>query len=127
MSKSVIYWCAAAMLAVGVVLMHGLSGYWVPSLFPELQTPITEPMAGGIGVVWLFSEGVSIRDQQRWAHEEAERRRQWALQEQLRAMEQQIREEQLPEQEREWHRQYRERQREIAREARRRLGLPEEG
>jgi len=27
MSKPVIYWCAAAVLAVGVVLMHGLSGY----------------------------------------------------------------------------------------------------
>jgi hypothetical protein len=41
-------------------------------------------------------------------------------------MEQQIREEQMSEEEREWHRHYRERQAKIRREARRRLGLPEE-
>jgi hypothetical protein len=138
MSKPVIYWCAAAVLAVGVVLMHGLSGSWVPSLFPELQTPITEPIqlglgvklflmgylvlsvAGAAGVVLLFSEGMFIRDRQRWAAEREAPQR-------LSDMEQQIREEQLPEQERAWHRQYQERPREIRREARRRLGLPEEG
>ena len=116
----------------------------MPSLFPELQKPITEPIqlspgvklfliaylvlsvAGGVGVVVLFSEGMFIRDQQRWAHEEEERRRQWALREQLREMERQIREEQLPEKEREWHRQYQERQLEIRREAWQRLGLPDE-
>ena len=136
---------AAAVLAVGVVLMHGLAGSWMPALFPELQKPITEPIqlglgvklflmgylvlsvAGGAGVVLLFSEGTFIRDRQRWAHEEEVRRRQWALQEQLREMERQIREEQLPDQERAWHRQYQERQLRIRREARRRLGLPEEG
>jgi len=47
MSKPVIYWCAAAVLAVGVMLMHGFSGSWGPWLFPELQTPITEPIQYG--------------------------------------------------------------------------------
>lgn len=49
-----------------------------------------------------------------------------ALQEQLRQMEEAIREEQLSDEEREWRRQWRKRQAEIKREARRRLGLPEE-
>jgi hypothetical protein len=42
------------------------------------------------------------------------------------AMEQMIYEETLPEEPREWRRHYREQQAEITREARRRLGLPEE-
>jgi hypothetical protein len=138
MSKPMIYWCAAAVLAVGVVLMHGLAGSWMPALSPELQKPITEPIqlglvvklvlmgylilsvAGGAGVVLLFSEGVSIRDQQRWAAEREAQQR-------LFDMERQIREDQLPEQERAWHRQYRAREAAITHEARRRLGLPEEG
>jgi hypothetical protein len=144
MSKPVIYWCAAVVLAVGVVLMHVLAGSWMPALSPELQKPITEPVqlglgvklvlmgylvlsvAGAVGVVLLIGAGLSTLDQRRWDREEAERRRQWALQEQLREMERQIREEQWPEQEREWHRQYRAREAAITQEARRRLGLPEE-
>jgi hypothetical protein len=62
----------------------------------------------------------------RWQAKQAERRRQWALQQQVREMEQQIREEAMSEEERHWHRQWRQRQAEITREARRRLGLPEE-
>jgi predicted solute-binding protein len=41
-------------------------------------------------------------------------------------MEQQIREERLSDEEREWRRRFREEQAELTREARRRLGLPEE-
>jgi len=137
MSKPVIYWCAAAGLAVGVGLMHGLSGYWVPSIFPEFQTPITASLqigpwgklflmgylalslTGGIGVVLLLSAGVFIRDQQRWAAE-------WEAQRQLSALEQQIREEQMPAAERERLQASRAREAAIKAEARRRMGLPEE-
>jgi hypothetical protein len=137
MSKPVIYWCAAAVLAVGVVLMHVLANQWLPLRFPELQKPITEPIqlgpglklllatylvmsvVGAVGVVLLAGEGVFIRDQQRWAAE-------WEAQRRLSAMEERIREERLPEAERERRRRYREEQAEVRREARRRLGLPEE-
>jgi hypothetical protein len=50
----------------------------------------------------------------------------WAVQAQVRKLEQQIREESMSEEWREWHRQWRAQQAEIHREARRRLGLPEE-
>jgi hypothetical protein len=60
--------------------------------------------------------------QRRWAEED----RQQALQQQVREMEEAIREEQLSDDQREWRLQYRERQAAITREARRRLGLPEE-
>ena len=53
-------------------------------------------------------------------------RRYWAVREQVREIEQQIREEAMSEEERHWHCQWRQRQADIAREARRRLGLPEE-
>jgi hypothetical protein len=53
-------------------------------------------------------------------------RRRWEVQEQLREMEQAIWEEGLPDEQREWLRRYGEEQAEIKREARRRLGLPEE-
>jgi hypothetical protein len=53
-------------------------------------------------------------------------RRRWEVQEQLREMEQAIQEEGLPDEQREGLRRYREEQAEIKREARRRLGLPEE-
>jgi hypothetical protein len=144
MSKPVIYWCAAALLAGGAVLMHGLADQWMPARFPELQKSITEPIqlglgvklvlmgylvlsvAGGVSVVLLIGAGLSALDQRRWDRKEAERRRQWALQEQLREIERQIREEQWPEQERKWHRQYRAREAAITQEARRRPGLAEE-
>jgi hypothetical protein len=63
-----------------------------------------------------------VRRQRRWAAEH----RQQVLQQQLREMEAAIREEQLSDAERAWRREYREREAEIRREARRRLGLPEE-
>ena len=71
--KGTLSFAAAALLAVGVGLMHGLSGYWVPSIFPEFQKPITESLqigpwgklflmgylalslASGIGVVLLMT------------------------------------------------------------------------
>jgi uncharacterized protein HemX len=59
-----------------------------------------------------------------WLHRRDQRRLE--VQQQLRDMEQAIYEETLPEHEREWRRQYRAQQAEIRREARRRLGLPEE-
>jgi hypothetical protein len=60
--------------------------------------------------------------QRRWAEED----RQQALRQQLREMEEVIREEQLSDTERAWRQQYQEREAAIRREARRRLGLPEE-
>jgi len=80
--------------------------------------------AGGQVLGSLAGEGSS--DRHRWAHEQAERERQWALQRQLRELERQIQEERLPEEEREAIRERRRRDTEIQREARRRLGLPEE-
>jgi hypothetical protein len=52
--------------------------------------------------------------------------RRMELRHQIWQMEQQIREEQLPEEERVWRQRHREEQQAIQREARRRLGLPEE-
>jgi hypothetical protein len=72
--------------------------------------------AGAVSVaIWVAIWVVNRRDQRRWE-----------VQEQLREMGQAIREEGLPDEEREWLRRYREEQAEIKREARRRLGLPEE-
>jgi hypothetical protein len=137
MSKPVIYWCAAAVPAVGVVLRHVLSGSWVPSLFPAWQTPITEPlqvglwgklalmgylalsMAGSVGAALLLAAGVCTRDRQRWAAEREARQR-------VSAMERQIREEQLPAAERQRLQASRARDAAATAEARRRLGLPEE-
>jgi hypothetical protein len=136
MSKPVIYWCAAAVLAVGLVLMHVFFRNWALWLVPDLQKPFDEALvspwaklvvmgsvvlsvAGGVGVARLFAAGVDTRDRARWAREEEMRR-------QLREMEAAIREEQMSEEERAWHRRYREHQTEITQEARRRLGLPEE-
>jgi hypothetical protein len=66
------------------------------------------------------------RERRRWQQQEAERQRQWALQRQLCELEDQIREERLPQADREWRQRYREAQAEVTREARRRLGLPDE-
>lgn len=134
MSKCLRYWTVAAVLAVGLVIMHLFSGAWAAALFPELNRSITDPtplslgakgvmmaylvvsVAGVLGVVFCAFAALSERD-----------RRLWAVREQIREMEQQIREESMSEEWREWHRQWRQRQDEIHQEARRRLGLPEEG
>jgi hypothetical protein len=136
MSKPVIYWCAAAMLAVGLVLMHVFFRNWAPWLVPDLQKPFDEALVspwaklvlmgyvvlsvvGPVGVVRLFGAGVDTRDRARWAREEEARR-------QLREMEQQIWLESLPDWQREAILEGRQRQAAITQEARRRLGLPEE-
>ena len=137
MSKPVRYWCAAAALAVGVALMLVLANQRLPVRFPELQKPLAEPIhlgpglklllaayavlavGGPVGVVLLTLEGVSVRDRQRWAAQREARER-------LSAMEEQIREERLSEEAREWRRRDREERAEVKREARRRLGWPEE-
>jgi hypothetical protein len=84
-------------------------------------------------VLWWFGHRAhrqivqeSAARHRHWQAEQAELRRQWALQQQLRDLEQQIREEAMSEEWRDWHRQWRQKQADIAREARRRLGLPEE-
>jgi hypothetical protein len=74
----------------------------------------------------VFVWWLNRRDRRRWAREQADRERQWALQQQVWEMECQIWDENLSEEEREWRRQARERAAAIRREARRRLGLPEE-
>ena len=82
---------------------------------------------GFAGVALLL--GVCVRGMvrdRRHRHQAQVLQRQWELQRQLWDMERQIREEHMADEEREWHRQYRARQAEITREARRRLGLPEE-
>ena len=66
----------------------------------------------GFGVLWR-------RRERRWRREDLVRQQLWEL-------EQQIREEGMSEDWRAWHRQWRAQQAEIHREARRRLGLPEE-
>jgi hypothetical protein len=98
-------------------LVFGATMMWVVLVFS-----MTQWLAGRVFNWWDHRRGW------RTPHEEiACWQRHQRLQRQLWDMEQQIREEQMSDEERAWHRQYRERQREIRREARRRLGLPEEG
>jgi len=94
------------------------------------------------GSVGVFLGTSLVRWQDAWANRraqrardrgEAERRRRWAeedhreaIRRQLHELEAQVREEQRSHGERAWWRQYQEREAAITREARRRLGLPEE-
>jgi hypothetical protein len=70
-------------------------------------------------VIWSVFGLLWHRRERRWQREDLVRRQLWD-------MEQQIREEGMSEEWRQWHQAYRQRQAEIQREARRRLGLPEE-
>jgi hypothetical protein len=76
-----------------------------------------------IGPLWWW---LSRRDQRRWDRDEAERRRQWALQQQLRELEDQIWRESLPDWQREAIAEADRKRVAITQEARRRLGLPDE-
>ena len=71
-----------------------------------------------LGLIWYLRH-LERRDRQHWQREAELRRQLWEL-------EQQIREEGLPDEVRRWHGRDRQRQAAITREARRRLGLPEE-
>jgi hypothetical protein len=91
MAKLAIYWGAAAVVAVGVVLLHLFGSAWVAARVPELQRPLTDPtplspwakvimlgylalsVGGAVGVPLLIFAGLSARDEQRWAAQ----RRQW--------------------------------------------------
>ena len=77
--------------------------------------PVVAIVGGLWLILWLVIRGLNRRD-----------RRRWALHEQLREMERQIWEESLPDWQREAILESRQQQADIAREARRRLGLPEE-
>lgn len=96
--------------------------------------PVPLVLAASIVGLWLGLEWwLNCRAQRNWDRGEAERQhrfaeddRQQALQQQLRELEQAIREETLPDWQREVIRERRQREAEITREARRRLGLPEE-
>jgi hypothetical protein len=130
-------WTVAGVLALLVFGAHVTVRYWLPGvmtrLFGEVPDLAQAPSAmivlvggyvvlswlGGTQIARWIGDGQCAREQARWAQEEAMRRRLWA-------MEQQVREEQLSEGERERQRRYRQQQAEIRREARRRLGLPEE-
>jgi hypothetical protein len=79
-----------------------------------------------LALVYLVMRWRSRRDLRRWDERHAAYLRAQELKRQLWEMEAQIREERLSEEEREWQRRSREEQAEIQREARRRLGLPED-
>jgi hypothetical protein len=86
-------------------------------------------LAGALPVLIVFgwlAWWLNRRDRRRMEQRSDAHRREMELQHQLWDMQDQIREENLPEDEREWRRQYRQREAEVKREARRRLGLPEE-
>jgi hypothetical protein len=124
-------WTAAGGLALVVFGAHATVRYWLPGVLRHLLGEVPDPaqappamlvLVGGYLVLsWLggtqianwIGDGQSARDQARWAQEQDARRRLWA-------MVQQIREERVRRQ------QYREQQAAIRREARRRLGLPED-
>jgi len=123
-------WTWAIALAVLLFGGHATVRWWgaalVRVLFGDIPTPADAPplawvllagwlilsFAGGQVLGSLRGEGSRVRDR-RWAHEQAAREWQWAL-------ERKLREECLPDRQREA---IRERRR---REVRRRLGLPEE-
>ena len=90
---------------------------WLASV-PSVLVQLARGVAVGMVIMLPF---VAIT----WWVQRREQRR-WAVREQVREMEQQIREEAMSEEWRDWHRQWRQQQAEIAREARRRLGRPEE-
>ena len=79
-------------------------------------------LARGVAIALVFL--VPVLAVVWWLNRRDRRRRE--VQAQLWEMEQSIREEAMPEEARAWHRQWRQQQAEIHREARRRLGLPEE-
>jgi hypothetical protein len=81
---------------------------------------------GVVACIWVVLSVVNRRDRRRWDARFAADRRRLELRHQLWQMEEQIREEHLSDEAREWRRRYREEQAEVTREARRRLGLPEE-
>jgi hypothetical protein len=81
---------------------------------------------GGLAIGSLLAEGDRVRNRHRWQQEEAEREQQRVLQRQLWELERQIWEEGLPDWQREAIQESRQRRAAITREARRRLGLPEE-
>jgi hypothetical protein len=82
--------------------------------------------AAGSVPIWILGWFLSYRDGRYWQRRVAEDKRRWELERQVWRMEQQILEEQLPEEAREARRRSRARAADIRREARRRLGLPEE-
>jgi len=85
---------------------------------PRLLLLVAVSGAVGVGVM------LPIHMILRWQRRRDERR--WEVQAQIRELEAAIREEELSDEERERRRQYRVREDAIHREARRRLGLPEE-
>ena len=131
-------WSLAGLLALLVFGMHASLRFWLPGLFvrllgevPDLvQAPpamimllggyVLLSFIGGVLIADRVSEGQLARSRARWAYEAAVRQRLWA-------MEQHIREEQMPPAQRQRLQASRTRDAAIAAEARRRLGLPEEG
>jgi hypothetical protein len=128
-------------LAVLTFGAYGTARWWGPALFGEFRSSADAPpvvvaflvgyvilsVVGGLAIGLLIAGGGSVRERHRWQQEEAERERQRVLQRQLWELERQIWEEGLPDWQREAIQESRQRQAEITREARWRLGLPEEG
>jgi hypothetical protein len=110
--------------------MDGPSGW---PLVGMILAVVAAGLLPGVLLLWLPEWWLTRRAQRDWDRGEPERRRRWAeedrrqaLQHQLQKLEEAIREERLSDDAREWRRQYRAREAGIRREARRRLGLPEE-
>ena len=100
---------------------------------PEFwQTPFGQGLGALAGLAVGLLPGLLLywwlmrRDRRRWQQEDAERQRQWALQQQLRDVEQQVWRESLPDWQREAIEEADRKRVEIRRDARRRLDLPEE-
>jgi hypothetical protein len=126
-------WTWAIVLAVALFGAHAMTRWWGPALFGEFTSfadvpPVVAILMAGRVIVSLFagmiiglliSEGSNVRDRHRWQREETLRRQLWEL-------EDQIWRDSLPDWQREVMERGRQQRAEIKREARRRLGLPEE-
>jgi hypothetical protein len=101
-------------------------------VFAFFNTPLGAAVGFAIGtlvaylVLMPLTWWLDCRDRRRWQREEALRQQQVALRQQLRDLEDQIRHESLPDWMREAIEAGRRQRAEIRREARRRMGLPEE-
>jgi hypothetical protein len=103
--------------------MNGLSGWFLVGV---TMAAVAVGLVLGALPAWLLGWWETRRTLRAWDRRWTEHERRHALRQQLWDMEATIREEPLSEEERARLQYYREREAEVHREARRRLGLPEE-